>query len=202
MGDAQIVYSGTTITLQKARQGLNPAYEQIGNVNESNSGLIETVNLYDIIKISFTAFFSQATCFQLIAWWAYAKQGQEFAFAFDSTRTASTTLDGAAAAAQKTVPLTATTGISAGDYLLIRSLDSDDQEIIEVDSVSAGVSVTAVANLIYTYASGDTCRHEDYYPTVKKDKIMSRFRPEVTDPGRAVTNTHYYKHTFRFIEAK
>jgi hypothetical protein len=69
--------------------------------------------------------------------------------------TVSTTLDGSAAAAQKVIPLTATTGIAVDGEYLIRKADGSYQEVVKVASISAGVSVTAHNNLARAYASSD-----------------------------------------------
>jgi hypothetical protein len=67
----------------------------------------------------------------------------------------STTLDASAAAGQKVIPLTATTGIVAGGEYLIRKADGSYQEVVKVASISAGVSVTAHNNLARAYVSTD-----------------------------------------------
>ena len=66
----------------------------------------------------------------------------------------STTLDGSAASGQKVIPLTATTGITAGMTGYVT--DGTNAESVTVASVSAGVSVTAVADLVHSYVSGDS----------------------------------------------
>ena len=200
MANAQITYDSKTIALRKARMGLNPIYVQDKKVSISSSGIIETIGIYDIIRINFTGFFTQQLYYDLIAWWAWAKQGQAFAFAFDTDRVASTTLDAGAAAAQKEVPLTATAGISAGEFLYLKKASDDESEVIEVDSVDAGVKVVAVENLKYTYVSGDGCRHVDYFPALKTENM--HFNPQVVEPSWAVTESHYYTFTFKFVEDK
>lgn len=68
-----------------------------------------------------------------------------------------TTLDGSAASGQKVIPLTATTNIIVGaNYKVIGSAGS---ETIEVASIVAGVSVTAVDNLTFSYVSTDTFKN-------------------------------------------
>lgn len=68
---------------------------------------------------------------------------------------ATTTLDGSAASGQKVIPLTSTTGLSAGQSGIIMSDDGTDSETVTIASVSAGVSITATTNLTNSYASGD-----------------------------------------------
>jgi len=69
-----------------------------------------------------------------------------------------TTVDADSAAAAKTLNLTATTNLAAGDTLLIdKQNDGDGREMCVVDTVSAGVSVDCVDNLTITHlgATGD-----------------------------------------------
>lgn len=68
-----------------------------------------------------------------------------------------TTLDAAAGVGQtnlKLIPLTATTGASVGRWYLLTAAKGH-KEIVEVDEVDSGVSVTAKHNLHNAYASGD-----------------------------------------------
>jgi hypothetical protein len=63
------------------------------------------------------------------------------------------TLDGTANSGQKVVPVTSTTGAVAGMPVYI-GLTSGTHEVGVIDTISAGVSVTLVANLTSTYAAG------------------------------------------------
>lgn len=188
----RITYDGKTIDLLVGDLGLETTYTQERDENRSGSGKMEVINHYGIQVMEFDAYFSESVYRDLVAWWSWARQGQAWAFAMDSDAAASTTLDGAAAAAQKVIPLTATTGFEAGDVCLIRAEDADDEfEIVVIASVSAGVSVTAVANLKYGYASGDTFRHVDYWPSVIS--LDAEFNPRKRGAN--------YRHAFKFTEA-
>lgn len=177
---ARITYDSNNIDLTIAFDSLNLRFEQERNQNRAGSGKTETVNQYGIMVVSFTGLFDAATYRSLWAWWSWARQGKAFSFAVDSGDTASTTLDDSAAADQKVIPVTSTTGFVAGDYCLIRAKDNDDEyEVIEIASVSAGVSVTAEANLIYSYAADDVFRHWLYWPSMITE--MDRFDPRRMD---------------------
>jgi Pectate lyase superfamily protein len=63
------------------------------------------------------------------------------------------TLDGSAASGQKVVPVASTTGAASGMPVYI-GLTSGTHEVGVIDTISAGVSVTLVANLTNTYAAG------------------------------------------------
>jgi hypothetical protein len=67
----------------------------------------------------------------------------------------STTTDAEAAAGQRTIPVTATTGMEVGRSYLLTSADGA-REWFEVAEVASGVSVTAKHLLHNTFASGST----------------------------------------------
>jgi len=202
MADPRITFDSNNIDLKLGTGGVQINYTHEGYDNVAGSGIIESINLYGIINITVDAFFSEATYRNLVAWFSWARQGKTFSFAYDSDKTASTTLDAAAAAGQKNVPLTATTGISAGDFLFIKADDNDDEyEVFEVDSVDTGVKVVSTTNLIYTYASADICRHEKYWSSLILPKNeRQRFAPRITNHARQTTDDHYRRHQFKFIE--
>lgn len=189
----RITFNGSNIDLNVGPGGLQRPYKMEGNQSRSASGKIETIGLYNFgEQIIFDASFQEAVYRQLIAWWAWAEQGNAFSFALDSAEVGNTTLDAAAAAAQKVIPLTATAAFAAGDVCLIRSADRSKYEIVVIDTISAGVSVTAVANLYYTYASGDIFRHLEYYPSLLVPI------GEVFDP---VKEGSWWSYKFKFLEA-
>jgi len=194
-----LTYNSTNIDgLTLTTEGPKPKFTHVKHDNRSGSGAFERINEYGILNISFDAYFSQATYHDLIAFYSWARQGKSFSFAVDSADVANTTLDGAAAAAQKVVPLTATTGIAVGDDLLLRADGDDEYEVIEVASISTGVSVTAVSNLKFTYASGDVCRHLDYYPSLISSRVdFDPKRTGVINPS----SSFYYRDNFEFEES-
>lgn len=187
----RIIFNNTNVDVLIDERSLETEYIQERSQHRSGSGKIETINQHGIQEMQFSAILTEALYRQLIAWWAWARQGKVWAFAFDSTKTGNTTLDDAAAAAQKVIPLTGTGDFSVGDYYLIRAADNDDEfEIVEIASISAGVSVTAVGNLVNSYTSGDVFRHWDYWPEVVS--LDDTFKP----PKKGST----HRHVFRFAE--
>jgi len=172
--------------------GLKPNWKQEYNQNTSGSGKIEQINQYGLQEMSIDLYLDEPTYYDMIAFRSWARQGKPFSLAMDSTKTFNSTLDDAAAAGQKVIPLTATAGLSVDDVCYIET-DADDQfEIVEVASISAGVSITAKDNLKQAYASGDKLRHFKYYPSViatSKD-----FKPVLVYP--------YQRWTLKFAEIK
>lgn len=188
----RITYNSVNVDVLIGNEGLQTTYKQERKQNRASSGKIETINQYGMQELRFAAYFDEDTYRDLIAWWSWARQGKEWAFALDSANVGNTTLDDAAAAGQKNVPLTATAAFASGDYCLLRAADSDDEfEIVKVDSVDAGVKIVAIENLIYTYASADIFRHWDYWPSVIS--LDANFNPR--------KNGAMFSHTFKFVEA-
>lgn len=172
---SRITYNSINIDLESAWPGEDIEFIQERERNMSASGKSETINIYGINIYQILCRFSISVYYQLVGWWSWARKGKTFSFALDNTKTADTTLDSSASSGQKTIPLSNTSGFSADDVCLIRSSDGDDFEIVEIDSVSAGVSVTAKSNLINGYSSGDIFRHKDYWPSVFSDN--DSFKP-------------------------
>jgi len=128
----------------------------------------------------------------LLTWQSWALEGNTYAVAFVSDNNLNTTLDGAAAAAQAVIPLTSTTNAAAGDMMILTDADRGFYEIIIIDSVSAGVSITATTNLKNSFASGDSCRHLHYLPSCHMLGMDLSVRVE----GEGSVNSLYLDHTF------
>ena len=186
----QITYDSKTINLTVGEEGLREKYVQERNQARSGSGLIQTINQYGIKEMSFHAFFDSDIYEDLVAWWSWARQGKTWALAMDSTLTGSTTLDNGATAAQKSIPLTATAAFTAGDKAFLSNAADDSFEIVEIDAITNGVSVSAVADLKQSYISGDFFVHKNYFPKVVS--LDSNF-----DPPSAGGE---YSHTFKFAD--
>jgi len=188
-----IIYDSKTVNLLIGPDALALAYKIVRKQKRSGSGkYIETIVQFAGFEGELDCYFKEPAYENMVAWWSWAMQGQ--LFAIDATglvTPGNTTLDGGAAAAQKVIPLTSTSGLSAGDKCLIRNTDRLVYEIVEIASVSAGVSVTAVANLKQTYASGDGFRHLVYFPyCVLFDE--DEFNPEKSG--------EWYRYRLPFVE--
>jgi hypothetical protein len=168
MGVPQFEFDGKTLDFPVAISTLEKETEFQRSLQVSSGGKAGSVfeRRLDVVTIGLDNFAERDFYRKLQAWFAWAGQGEEYGFALDKDNKINTTLDGTAAAGQKVIPLTSTTGITIGNFYKIFSVDFTKYEIIEVDSISAGVSVTAVENLIWAYASGDVFQTEDYWPTV------------------------------------
>jgi hypothetical protein len=174
MSDPIIVWDGETVTLQGQPAGFDDRPRVRGEVVVSSGQVVVTQSEahFDRCRVVLANFDDAELAYKLYNWWAWAARGKQFAFALDGSDTIDTTLDGAAAAGQKVIPLTSTTGIQAGKKYRIRSADGVRHEQVHVDSISAGVSVTARDNLHNTYASGDAFRSVRYFPKLVRDPQM------------------------------
>ena len=74
----------------------------------------------------------------------------------DTSSPLDTTLDGAAAAGQKTIPLAATTNAAVDDYAMIG--EGNTMEIVDTETINSGVDIVAKSNLWKAAASGDVCK--------------------------------------------
>lgn len=169
MGNPRIVYDGTTLDFpQPASPGTDFRPDSDRDQALSDGGIHATTlrRWFMACRLVVAQFTDAEFERKLMAWWSWAVRGKQYAVALDSAEVADTTLDGTAAAGQAVIPLTATTGITVGKQYLVREAAGDEFEVIEVQSISAGVSVTATANLKYGYASGDVFRARDYVPKV------------------------------------
>ena len=188
----RIIFNSNNVDLTIDEPSIQRGFKVEGNVNRAASGKTETINIYNWGEpVIFSAIFSEAVYRQLIAFWAWAEQGNVFSFNMDSDNVGNTTFDGGAAAAQKVCPVAATAAFATSDVVLVRTAARTSYEIGVIASISAGVSVTMTDNLYFTYASGDTMRHWDYYPAL----ILPA--GEIFNP---VKSGNYYAYTFKFIE--
>lgn len=187
---ARITYNNKSIDLKIGPDGLETEYAQERTQNISGTGLIEQINQYGSQILYFDAYFNESTYRDLVAWWAWARQGKTWAFAFDETKTASTTLDGPANSGKLYIPLSSTTGFQIGDVCILCAQDADDQfEVVVINALNPGVGIAASKNLVYSYSSGATFLHIGCFPlVVSLDDNFS--------PSRSGT---FYRHTFKFI---
>lgn len=170
MGYMEIVWNGNTLTLTRNTQAFSPKDFTDTSTITASSGYDSY--LHSSRRIGFHIVLDSLTKNEERDLWnffAWASQGNEFAVAKDNAEDTNTTLDGSTAGA--VIPLTATTGIVAGDELVLISADRVTWERIFVESVSAGVSVTATASLKNSFVSGDTCRHFFYLPYAHLEKV-------------------------------
>lgn len=168
-----ITYNGHTLNLPRiARIGVRLVQERNDNYSSGRQHEAIVFEEWTEIKVDLIKL-TRAQYNAMYAWWAYARQGEGLAFAADSNKTGNSVLDGGAASGQKVIPLAATAAFSVEDYGLIKQANGDDFEIVQIASISAGISVTAEDNLEYSYVANDIFQHQHYWPdvTLKDDSL-------------------------------
>lgn len=169
MGKPRIIYDGTNLDFpHKASLPWEDSRDS-DRAQVFSDGGVHSVSLrhqFDRGRLRLQDFESVDFERELWAWWSWAVRGNVYQVLLDSADAVNTTLDGAAASGQAVIPLTATTGIVVGTRYKLREAAGNEEEMIEVQSIIAGVSVTATANLKYGYASGDVFVSRDFLPKV------------------------------------
>lgn len=186
----RFTFSSSTADLKVGRKGISVNDTIEKTTNFSGSGKSQTVNQYAIQEISFDAYFSESIERKLRGWWGYVSRGNSFTFAYDTTKTANTTLNGSVSAGGTTIPLTSISSVTAGYEFLLRTSDNDQNEIVIVDATFAS-GVTLTSGTQFAYSSGDTFRSRYYWPDIKVD--MDDFNP--------TKNGDNFSYTFKFYEA-
>lgn len=191
MANSRIVWNGNTLDFPNPLTGYRASRPSRRFVAMSDGKVHETSlrTTFDDVRIRLANFDDVDFEADIVAWWAWARAGNQYAFALDSTDTVDTTLDGAAASGQKVIPLTATAGIVVGNKYKIRQAIGNDEEIVHVASIIAGVSVTARDNLKYTFASADIFRTRGYFPKMIAAPAETEL-PVTENPGLTFTLEH------------
>ena len=194
MANPRIVYDGTNLDFP------NPASPPWEDKRDSDRNLVishggvhsvSLRNQFDLGRLVLENFEDEDFERELWAWWSWAVRGEAYSVALDSADVIDTTLDGAAAAGQAVIPLTSTAGIVVGTRYKLREAAGDEEEMIEVLSINAGVDVTATANLKYGYVSGDTFVSRDFLPKVVSFDSVKPWRRNLT--------TFTFDHRFREV---
>lgn len=85
----------------------------------------------------------------------YADGGATMQASTSATKGPSTTLDSSAASGQTSVPLAATTNLIVGEEYGIGPNALGQSEIVTIDSITSGESISTRHDLLHTYASGN-----------------------------------------------
>jgi hypothetical protein len=166
MGNPAIVWNGNTLAFPGPLTRYEPDIEAEGEIEFSTgrvaAGLLHSLG--DLVEIELGNFDDAQFEADLRAWWAWAAQKKQYAFALDSADVVNLTLSGAAAAGQKDIPLADTSSVVVGRKYLLREAAGPEEEIIQVASITTNVKAVAVNNLKYGYLTGDKFRAIDYFP--------------------------------------
>lgn len=194
MAKPRITYDGTNLDFPKLASDWENRRASLRTlkISHGKAHAVSLRNQFDLCRLFLEHFEDKDFERQLYAWWSWAQRGEAYAVALDSADVIDTTLDGAAPAGQDVIPLTATAGIVIGNRYKIREVSGNEEEKIEVASISAGISVTATANLKYGYLSGDTFQSPEFLP-----KVISLDGVKPWGPSRSIAFT--LDHRFREV---
>jgi len=169
MGDPRIVWNGNNLDFPGRLTGWEKHLRTDREFGRSGGGVavVQMHHHFFEIVVEINNFDNRTFYNDLIAFWVWAGRGEQFAFALDSAKVANLTLNGAAAAGQKDIPLADTSSVVVGDTYLLREAAGDKMEVIEVASITTNVKAVAVSNLKYGYLTGDVFRATDYFPKLK-----------------------------------
>lgn len=166
MGNPAIIWNGNTLAFPGPLTDYNADIEADGELAFSDGRVAAGIlnSLGDIVEIELANFDDAQFEADLVAWWSWASQRKQYAFAFDSADVVNLALNGAAAAGQKDIPLADTSSVVVGRRYLLREAEGPEEEIIQVASVTTNVKAVAVNNLKNGYLTGDKFRTRDYFP--------------------------------------
>ena len=184
MANPKIVWNGNTLNFPGPLTGYK-AQKMLDESTARSGGVVHATALaaaYYKIRVMLDRFDNNAFWLALRAWWSWAAEGQQYAFALDSADVVDKTLNGSAAAGQKDIPMADTSSVVVGQIYLVRQAIGQRDEIVQVASVTLNTKVTAVANLLFSYISGDIFRSVNYFPKLVRSDADQPFEenPGVT----------------------
>jgi hypothetical protein len=166
MGNPAIVWNGNVLTFPGplTRYDLNVEgdSELEFSAGRVAAGLLHSMG--DLLEIELADFDDAQFEADLGAWWSWASQKKQYAFAFDAADVVDLVLNGGAAAGQKDIPLANTSSVVVGRKYLLREAAGPEEEVVQVDSIVTNVKAVALNNLKYGYLTGDRLRSRDYFP--------------------------------------
>lgn len=188
---ALITFNSATAGFNIKRDSLRIQIQQERGQNRSGSGKIETINQYGIMQWDFKALMTEAQYRRMIGFYSWGRQGKTFSISLKSSLAISTSLSGAATAG--IVPLAGSSQFSTGDICLIRSATDDEFEVVQITSITTGVSASLASTLVFDYSSGAAFRHFHYMPSAIL--INTNFNPMEMD------GSEHYSFDFQVVEA-
>lgn len=165
---SRIVYNSKTITFPRGGQDFHVDYLGPRLINESPADIAEILNVGPSVLISaafrdFQNSESTHATFKrnIYQWFEWARKGGTFTFAKDSTKVSSTTLSAGASSGGSSLTVASTSGIVAGDQIILRS--DTDIELAKVSSIPVSGTISLTETLNVAFASGSVVRHEFYW---------------------------------------
>lgn len=183
MANPAIVWNGNTLSFPHAPT-LYRATPRTDRAVERSAGVVHATGLvshYDELNVGFDNFEDAQFAADVVAFWSWARRGNQYAFALDTADMVDLDLSGAAAAGQKDIPLADTSSVVVGRRYRLREEVGGEEEIVQVASVTVNVKAVAVNNLKFSYSTGDQFRSPDYFPKmISMDSDLDLTRPRPT----------------------
>ena len=166
MANPRLIWNGNSLDFPGPLTGFSNKPVKERTIARSN-GVVHAVNLsasWRRLRIVLANFQDVAFWDALHAWWSWASEGNQYAFAMDSADVVDKVTSGSAAAGQKDIPIADTSSIVAGRKYLVRQATGHREEVVQVDTVTLNTKVTCLVNLKFSYVTADTFRSRDYLP--------------------------------------
>ncbi len=176
MADGLIKYDSSAKSLILPNIGqFTKTFNQERNDNFSAAGKAEHINIREWDEIAFTVrHLEKNETYKFYDFWSFARLGNTFSFALYSSEAETTILSSGVAAGQTVIKTTGTANFSINEWCFIGQSTGNRYEVVQLSSITAGVSLKATTNLKNAYTTGDEFRHIDYYHTMSvKDKKLS-----------------------------
>lgn len=192
MADPRITWDSGTHTLDLEGLSLYEPSPQEARRSRvfADSGVSETsiIETFDRLVFGIENFDSQTIFDGLYKWWAWAKQGKSYTFAFDSADVVDTALSSGISAGATSMTLDSVTGVTAGSRYKLIETDGLETEIITVASGWGGSNpVTLDTGTAYAYNAAAVFRSVDYFPALESEDSVF---PVTENPGNTWTLRH------------
>jgi hypothetical protein len=166
MGATQINWNGNTLVFPGPLTDYLRKLRSDGETDVSGGGVVAGLlhHYYFQVQAQLARFTDAQFRSDLEAFWSWAEQRKQFAFALDAADVVDLVLNGSAAAGQKDIPLADTSTVVVGKEYRLREAAGPEFEVIKVASIVTNVKAVAQNNLKFGYVSGDSFRSLDYFP--------------------------------------
>lgn len=171
VADSQIIWNGNSINFPNPLSQYRVMPATGDRVQDVSGGGVVNTNLrhtFDAVRLALDNFSDADFYYGMLAWWSWAVQGKQFAFALDSADKVDTTLAASAGVGAVTLTVLHDAGFTNGRRYRIRRIGEPEQEFFTLTSHSSGSpnDTLTIPALKYSYPSGAIVRSVDYWPSM------------------------------------
>jgi len=178
-----------TIDLLPGDDGVQIEWSTELNRNITSTGRYENIVQNTLRFIEFDCYFKEAGFHKLETFMSFAQQGIPFTFTKDSSRGTIIDLAAAATAGDTALTTTATSDFTAGDFIILRSVDGSTWDVCEVASVVA-TTINLVEEIQHDYAIGALANWYFYFDSILL--LDEKFNPK--------QRGDFWNHKFNCVE--